>query len=101
MSYYDGKQSISSALCLLGRLSIAPLALFFCPPHAPQYNAWMQDPFLQEATASEPLTLQEEYEMQASWWADEDSELSHPLRDKAIPERELKRCVKLLSHSQN
>jgi hypothetical protein len=34
----------------------------------------MKDPFLQEATASEPLTLEEEYAMQASWRDDEKSE---------------------------
>lgn len=33
----------------------------------------MQSPILQEQTASEPLTLQEEYEMQQSWWLDDDS----------------------------
>jgi RimJ/RimL family protein N-acetyltransferase len=32
----------------------------------------MQDPDLQEATASEPLTLPEEYEMQQSWRTDND-----------------------------
>ncbi|BDA41817.1 N-acetyltransferase 9-like protein [Coccomyxa sp. Obi] len=32
----------------------------------------MKDPKLQEATASEPLTLEEEYQMQRSWAEDED-----------------------------
>ncbi len=34
----------------------------------------MQDLELQEQTASEPLSMREEYEMQRSWWADPDSE---------------------------
>ena len=33
----------------------------------------MQDPELQEQTASEPLTLEEEYDMQRKWAEDEDS----------------------------
>lgn len=32
----------------------------------------LQDPALQEATASEPLSLDEEYDMQACWAMDED-----------------------------
>ncbi|KAH6641514.1 GNAT domain-containing protein [Chaetomium tenue] len=40
--------------------------------HVPTYHAWMEDPAIQEATASEPLTLEEEYENQASWRASHD-----------------------------
>ncbi|KAI9310312.1 GNAT domain-containing protein [Dichotomocladium elegans] len=39
--------------------------------HVLKYHDWMQSPFLQEMTASEPLTLDEEYAMQRSWHEDE------------------------------
>ncbi|KOS17056.1 N-acetyltransferase 9-like protein [Escovopsis weberi] len=35
--------------------------------HVPRYHSWMQDPDIREATASEALTLQEEFENQQSW----------------------------------
>ena len=40
--------------------------------HVPLYHKWMQDPALRAATASEPLTLHEEYAMRTSWRADHD-----------------------------
>ncbi|KAH8772721.1 GNAT domain-containing protein [Diaporthe sp. PMI_573] len=35
--------------------------------HVPAYHLWMSDQDIQEATASEPLTMEEEYENQQSW----------------------------------
>ncbi|OBT88361.1 hypothetical protein VE02_02347 [Pseudogymnoascus sp. 03VT05] len=40
--------------------------------HVLWYNEWMKSPDLQELTASEPLTLEEEYAMQLSWQTDFD-----------------------------
>ncbi|KAK5656307.1 hypothetical protein OQA88_4687 [Cercophora sp. LCS_1] len=40
--------------------------------HVPKYHAWMEDPAIQEATASDRLTLEEEYENQGSWRASHD-----------------------------
>ena len=40
------------------------------PEHVLQYHTWMTDSALLEATASEPLSLEEEYDMQQSWYRD-------------------------------
>ena len=49
-------------------LTLTPYAL----SHVPTYNTWMQDPWLQKMTASEPLTLAEELNMQRAWSEDPD-----------------------------
>ncbi|KAI8926442.1 GNAT domain-containing protein [Entophlyctis helioformis] len=41
------------------------------PDHVPAYHEWMKSPYLQDMTASEPLTLDEEYEMCESWRIDD------------------------------
>ncbi|OAV90131.1 hypothetical protein PTTG_01943 [Puccinia triticina 1-1 BBBD Race 1] len=40
--------------------------------HVPQYHEWMSDQELRESTASEPLSLLEEYEMCERWALDQD-----------------------------
>ncbi|XP_008305262.1 alpha/beta-tubulin-N-acetyltransferase 9 [Stegastes partitus] len=40
--------------------------------HVPRYHEWMKSPELQLLTASEPLTLEQEYDMQQSWRDDDD-----------------------------
>ncbi|CAD6441902.1 aa54acff-3cc5-479a-935c-c5b95d72b37a [Sclerotinia trifoliorum] len=40
--------------------------------HVITYHGWMKDEEIQQATASEPLSLDEEYAMQKSWRTDHD-----------------------------
>ena len=51
-----------------GAVALVP----YRPEHVPKYHGWMTDPWLQEMTASEPLSLEEEYAMCSSWRDDED-----------------------------
>ncbi|KAH0542234.1 hypothetical protein FGG08_003356 [Glutinoglossum americanum] len=44
----------------------------YCEHHVSTYHRWMQDQELQNLTASEPLTLEEEHTMQRSWQTDRD-----------------------------
>ncbi|KAI5358542.1 Putative GNAT domain, acyl-CoA N-acyltransferase, N-acetyltransferase 9 [Septoria linicola] len=56
--------------------------------HVPTYHEWMQDKDLQEATASEPLSIDEEYAMQQSWRNDHDKLtfiVCHPLDSSSSP----------------
>jgi len=53
--------------------------------HVPQYHQWMLDPELRENTASELLSLEEEYENQESWNEDP-TKLSFIILDRQLSE---------------
>ncbi|KAI9437203.1 acyl-CoA N-acyltransferase [Lactarius indigo] len=57
--------------------------------HVETYHAWMQSTELRDLTASEELTLEEEYAMQRSWQEDEDKltfiVLARPL-ERGVPD---------------
>ena len=40
--------------------------------HVPKYHEWMKSEELQELTGSEPLTLDEEFEMMTNWLNSDD-----------------------------
>ncbi|XP_032473919.1 N-acetyltransferase 9 isoform X3 [Phocoena sinus] len=44
----------------------------YTPEHVPRYHEWMKSEELRRLTASEPLTLEQEYVMQCSWQEDAD-----------------------------
>ncbi|NWR81433.1 NAT9 acetyltransferase, partial [Centropus unirufus] len=50
------------------RVTLVP----YTAAHVPRYHQWMQSEELQRLTASEPLSLQQEFEMQRSWREDAD-----------------------------
>lgn len=49
-----------------GKVILVP----YTAAHVPKYHEWMRDPALLQATGSEPLSLDEEYQMQHSWTVD-------------------------------
>ncbi|TID27761.1 putative n-acetyltransferase 9 [Venturia nashicola] len=61
------KINATTALCT-PKILLVP----YSTHHVPQYHTWMQDPQLQKLTASEPLSIEEEYAMQKSWREDGD-----------------------------
>lgn len=72
---------------LTNRILLVP----YSEQHVPAYHTWMQDPAIREATASEPLTLEEEYAMQRSWRVDTDKLtfiVCLPPEDHAVTDRQ-------------
>ncbi|XP_059388542.1 N-acetyltransferase 9 isoform X2 [Carassius carassius] len=61
--------------------------------HVPRYHQWMCSPELQKLTSSDPLTLEQEYDMQRCWREDDDKCTfiildKQKWADPSIPEQE-------------
>ena len=52
--------------------------------HVARYHEWMKDPAIQEATASEPLSLEKEHEM-CDEWASDEAKCTFILCDNTLP----------------
>ncbi len=49
----------------------------YCAAHVPRYHDWMASDEMRTLTASEPLSIEEEFAMQRKWREDDDSELAN------------------------
>mmetsp|Transcript_22067 Transcript_22067/g.63270 ORF Transcript_22067/g.63270 Transcript_22067/m.63270 type:complete len:303 (-) Transcript_22067:435-1343(-) len=58
------------------------------PEHVPRYHAWMQDPHLLHMTGSEPMSMDEEMEMQKEW-RDDDAKCTFIVLDREACEEGL------------
>ena len=87
------RMKLNRSTMLLGEtISLVP----YCKHHVEKYHTWMQDKDLQLLTASEPLSLSEEYQMQLSWQTDEDKLTFVAISGNSIPqtvEEEISRMI--------
>merc|ERR1712093_387184 len=70
-----GKEDRVDKMLINKNTAISTSSILLVPyeaSHVPTYHEWMKDEQIQAETASEPLTLEEEYAMQRSWRTDAD-----------------------------